>query len=145
MKSTALPATIRKTSVWADITIPLVPVPAARPQVLKSGHTYYPKRYTTWMKDVAHSLSAIEDELRPVDDTSAFEVRIRFYIEPFKSVQRAWTKGDLDNYVKSVMDAITKQDIIWKDDVQVTRLKASKYSSQEPGIEVTIITLTEKD
>ncbi|WAA10822.1 RusA family crossover junction endodeoxyribonuclease [Fervidibacillus albus] len=49
---------------------------------------------------------------------------------------RPTTKPDVDNYVKSIKDAL--KNIIWKDDSQVVDLRVSKYYSEEPRIEVEI-------
>ncbi len=151
MKSTAPRATTKVRGRTVSIILPFAPVPAARPQVIKTGHSYYPKRYSNWMKDAAHSLGQARDELPPADLTSAFAVALRFGIEPYRSVKRAWTKGDLDNYIKSVLDALTKfsqldlkaggDGYIWKDDMQVTMIDAIKVPTDEPNVSMTIMRL----
>ncbi|WP_425452797.1 RusA family crossover junction endodeoxyribonuclease [Ammoniphilus oxalaticus] len=49
---------------------------------------------------------------------------------------RPTTKPDLDNYVKSISDALNK--IIWKDDSQVVDLRVSKFYSEQPRIEIEV-------
>ena len=46
-------------------------------------------------------------------------------------------RPDLDNYVKMVLDAC--ESVVYIDDKQVVRLRASKVYGETPGIEVTFI------
>lgn len=45
-------------------------------------------------------------------------------------------RPDVDNYVKSVKDAL--RSVIWKDDNQVVRILAEKFYSQKPRTEIII-------
>lgn len=45
-------------------------------------------------------------------------------------------KPDLDNIVKTVMDALNK--LAWHDDSQIVSIKAEKVYSEEAGLDVTI-------
>src|SRR5690606_35673087 len=49
---------------------------------------------------------------------------------------RPTTKPDVDNYIKAIKDAL--KNVIWKDDSQVVDLKASKYYSEKPRVEIKI-------
>jgi Holliday junction resolvase RusA-like endonuclease len=51
-------------------------------------------------------------------------------------IKRPVVKADIDNYSKSVLDALN--DIIYKDDSQVVDLYASKYYSDNPRVEIII-------
>lgn len=53
-----------------------------------------------------------------------------------KGLIRPITKPDIDNYIKSISDALNK--VIWKDDSQIVDLQVSKYYSEKPRIEVEI-------
>ena len=55
---------------------------------------------------------------------------------------RPVTKPDVDNYVKSIKDAL--KNVIWKDDSQVVDLHVSKWYSEKPRIEVKVVPLEEK-
>jgi len=55
---------------------------------------------------------------------------------------RPTTKPDVDNYVKGVKDAL--KNVIWKDDSQVVDLHISKWYSQTPRVEVTIVSFNEQ-
>jgi Holliday junction resolvase RusA-like endonuclease len=52
---------------------------------------------------------------------------------------RPTSKPDVDNYVKGVKDAL--KNVIWKDDSQVVDLHISKWYSETPRVEITIIPL----
>jgi len=55
---------------------------------------------------------------------------------------RPTSKPDVDNYVKGVKDAL--KNVIWKDDSQVVDLHISKWYSETPRVEVTIVPLGEQ-
>lgn len=75
-------------------------------------------------------------------------LRIRFRITPPKSTTKklraeimncsAIYEGsyDLDNMVKSVMDALNR--VCWADDKQVMKIEAIKVASEKPGIDIII-------
>jgi Holliday junction resolvase RusA-like endonuclease len=49
---------------------------------------------------------------------------------------RPTTKPDVDNYIKTIKDAL--KNIMWRDDSQVVEVVARKWYSQKPRIEVEI-------
>ena len=49
---------------------------------------------------------------------------------------RPIVRPDIDNYTKSVLDAL--DGIVWKDDAQVVTLSANKYYSDDPRVELTV-------
>lgn len=51
-------------------------------------------------------------------------------------VHRPTVKPDLDNYIKSTLDALNG--VIWKDDAQIVSLKADKIYAEHPGISVVV-------
>jgi Holliday junction resolvase RusA-like endonuclease len=55
---------------------------------------------------------------------------------------RPTSKPDVDNYVKGVKDAL--KNVIWKDDSQVVDLHISKWYSETPRVEITIVPLEEQ-
>jgi Holliday junction resolvase RusA-like endonuclease len=55
---------------------------------------------------------------------------------------RPTTKPDVDNYVKGIKDAL--KNVIWKDDSQVVDLHISKWYSETPRVEITIVPLDEQ-
>ena len=94
-------------------------VPCPRPRGKAGQRAYYSQRYTDWK--TAAQVAALEacasqaGTPRPCW-TGAVELRVIF--------DGARKNADIDNLVKSAMDAI--QGIIIEDDVQVHRLYASK-------------------
>ncbi|MGG6437400.1 RusA family crossover junction endodeoxyribonuclease [Saccharococcus caldoxylosilyticus] len=55
---------------------------------------------------------------------------------------RPTSKPDVDNYAKSIKDAL--KNVIWKDDSQVVDLHISKWYSETPRVEITIVPLEEQ-
>lgn len=49
---------------------------------------------------------------------------------------RPTTKPDTDNYLKAIKDAL--KGIIWQDDSQVVDIRASKFYSEKPRVEIKI-------
>lgn len=107
--------------------LPVAPVPKARPKVSKWG-TYYPTTTKNWMYDAAASMASI---------TAGEPTRGGLYIlvtcvctRP-KNPANPYPRGDVDNYVKGIMDAITKEQIIWADDKQVVDCHIHKRYADE--------------
>lgn len=120
--------------------IPGQPVPAARPRVSKWG-TYYPKTYAAWLKTAKETLR-LADESR--DPGSPWEVpvvvRIDVVIEKAKSSKLAVPVGDVDNYAKGVLDALTHNNV-WTDDKLVVDLRVTKRfaaKGEAPGVRISI-------
>lgn len=75
----------------------------------------------------------------------AVKVTATFYLNKPKSVRLATPvssrSGDLDKYLRALLDAITKSEI-WADDSQVVQIEAYKrWAEGEPGVAVTIESL----
>jgi len=94
------------------IIIPGRPVPKQRPRVGKNGNVYTPKKCRQYEKTVGWTAKKVFKN--PYDGPVSLQVQI--YL--------AKAGGDLDNYVKSIQDGLNG--IAWRDDRQITRLKASK-------------------
>lgn len=108
------------------LVLRLSPVAAARPRVSKWG-TYYPAAYTNWKKAADKFVCEYEGPL--------IEGPIALYIETICEVPKTSKllipRGDVDNYAKAAMDAMTASNKIWKDDNQVVLLIASKRFAEE--------------
>ena len=110
--------------IRAEIRGPCVPCPRAR---AKRGHgAYYPKRYTDW-----HDMAQVElvsqcGRLLWADNVL---VGVTFY--------GARANADIDNLLKSVLDAMTG--VIYEDDVQVQAVRMDRQRKGEKGtvVEVT--------
>lgn len=88
------------------------PVPASRPRVSKFG-TYYSGRYKQYLK---HSVAAIPKAGFPLQGDLGIDME--FVCKKPKTTKRTNPRGDIDNYAKAIMDAITKLGY-WEDDDQV--------------------------
>jgi Holliday junction resolvase RusA-like endonuclease len=127
------------------------PVAQGRPRFSTQGgftKAYDPAK----SKDFKKYVKLVASEHRPdhlLDGPLKMEVKI--YKSTLKSfskkktqqaedgIIRPTTKPDVDNYVKGVKDALNS--VIWKDDSQVVDLVISKWYSEQPRVEVTIIPL----
>lgn len=79
---------------------------------------------------------------------SAISVKIKFFRRVQKSISntersrrlsgahRPIVKPDLDNYIKSTLDALN--DVIWTDDAIIVELNTSKWYSDNPRIEIEV-------
>jgi Holliday junction resolvase RusA-like endonuclease len=105
--------------------IPVPPVPASRPRVTRWG-TYYGKTYKEWMKAAALWLEKKEFNVSRDYFTGELFVRLSHVIQKARTSKREWPRGDVDNYAKATLDAITKAEIMWHDDDQVVSLVTSK-------------------
>lgn len=113
-----------------QISLDLAPIPCPRPRIRliksKSGRSfasaYYPRPYTIWQVEAAELLAPHAPEV-PLEGPLMLEVT--FYVERPRTSKLLVPKGDVDNYVKSLMDALTKAEF-WNDDSQVAYLVAKK-------------------
>ena len=101
------------------IGLELNPAPASRPRVTRWG-TYYLPTYQRWMDTAIASLPAAEAPL-----LGALRLEATFGVRKPKSSKLSRPKGDIDNYLKGIMDVLTKQGY-WRDDSDVTVVHAAK-------------------
>ncbi|HPU35322.1 MAG TPA: RusA family crossover junction endodeoxyribonuclease [Bacillota bacterium] len=94
----------------AYFTIPGRPVPKQRPRAGKNGNIYTPKNCREYEKAVGRA--AREVFVNPYD--GPVELQVKIYL--------ASKGGDLDNYIKAISDGLNG--IAWRDDSQVSRIKA---------------------
>jgi Holliday junction resolvase RusA-like endonuclease len=130
----------------SKIFIPVKPVPACRPRVTRFG-TYFSKTYTDFRNDTYKFLQKIRSKY-PVKENVAFKVEIQFICRRPKNPSNEYPVGDVDNYLKGPLDAITKVEMFWKDDIQVIDLHGTKRyakSNEEFGMHITIHELDESE
>ena len=91
------------------------PVPKARPRVVVAGgrRAFTPSRTVKGEQHVQECCFVSDPRLRPIEGSVG--LKLRFYVGGLG-------RGDLDNYVKLVSDALNK--IAWFDDAQVVKLDA---------------------
>lgn len=121
------------------IEIPGAPVPKGRPRVCKYG-TYTPKKTIDAEKHIQECWDVKYGNLIPTDKPLA--VQIAFYMPipkntPKKTVKEILLgnvqhtkKPDLDNMIKTVLDALNKA--AYKDDGQIWMLSVKKEYSETP-------------
>lgn len=110
-----------------DFVVYGAPVPKQRARVAR-GHAFTPARTREWEKRVALCAT----EAMPLSwrrDGAAYALRV--------VVHRAARRGDLDNFVKCVSDALNR--IAWDDDSRVVVLEARMTVDRDrPRVEVEI-------
>ena len=124
--------------------IETLPIPKGRPRFTRSGHSYTPKRtkdYEKLIKTVA------QDNVSKGDCfTTPVQVNANFYFQVPKSYNQSkkddcfngvvLPKADLDNLLKSLLDALNG--ICFTDDTLVQKIRASKRYADKNFIEVEI-------
>ena len=123
------------------------PVPFARPGVGKGGKRYTPRRYNDWKTMAVQFMRIVNTVPHLTEPVSAvvgvYSDRLMVTISPIGSVgalnlieggamfsRPKGVRGDLDNYVKAVLDAA--QDAQWiEDDRQVVAITAFFGNTEE--------------
>ena len=121
------------------------PVPAGRPKFARQGkyvHTYDPAKSREF-KSLLGWAARSQYRGAPISG-KPLEVYIEAYranqkhISKIETQRRAnktsvpLTKPDVDNYVKSILDALTG--VIWKDDNIIQHVDARKYYAKQPHV-----------
>lgn len=124
------------------------PVEQARPRAAHIGRRiimYDPEKVKNFKKGL-HQLAKMSYKDDPLD--GQLEVDVWFYRLVQKSLSkkerarrlsgehRPTVKPDLDNYIKSALDALNG--VLWTDDARIVDLHAHKYYSDRPRIEITV-------
>lgn len=111
------------------------PAPASRPRFSKWGGIYYSKSYEEFYAACQTQLAQMKTEIAP----GRFIVALEFVCTKARTSKLTTPKGDVDNYAKGPMDAVTKAEKIWKDDSAVTELVVSKRfaaKGEAPGVNI---------
>ena len=114
------------------LTLFRLPVPASRPKVSRWS-TYYLKTYEAYRQDAQKAIP--RSEFPPLEGNLFAEVE--FVCHKPKTTKRSNPRGDIDNYLIAIFDAITghkkdkKRNEIplkgyWNDDDQLTSIKVTK-------------------
>lgn len=126
-----------------DFTIPVTPVPKSRPRFNKNTGRAFTDDKTRMIENIV----ALSYGARHYFDDSYIRIKIRFKFEVPRSYSKKKrnealegklrpTKGDIDNYIKSVLDGLNGK--AFKDDRYIYGLLAEKEYAEEACIEVTI-------
>ena len=113
----------------ADLNI----VPFNRPR-FKDGRGFNSARYSEFKEALGYKARAVMEGREPIK--GAFKISIDFYKNSRQKVLNK-TFGDLDNFIKSVMDSLNG--ICYVDDAQCVEFtRCRKFKSDKPKIEITI-------
>lgn len=125
-----------------SIVLPFPPVPASRPRVTKWG-TYYGKTYKEY-RELAEKAIPPNRKRELVGNLRA---DVTFVCARPKTTKRTNPRGDIDNHLKAVLDAITgtrkSPKGYWNDDDQIVRISARKRWQKPDELPHTIIQVTE--
>lgn len=135
--------------------LPVEPVAQMRPRFTRQPyvHAYDPAKVKRYKQSLAeHARWAFASQAIYHMGTKAhlvtgpIKLRLRFYRPIQKSVSKAEharrlsgahkpiVKPDLDNYIKSTLDALTG--VLWADDNAIIKIEAEKYYSDQPRVEI---------
>ena len=134
---------------YPEIILEMEVPPAPRPRVLRSGITYYPKKYREFKSTGA---SLLRKAWNGETLTGAIRIEIVFLIKKPKSKIRKATKndrlpcyksrGDIDNRIKSLFDILQDSGVI-RNDSQIYSLQADCWFAGDDEEIVTSIYISE--
>lgn len=132
-----------------ELTFNIEPQQQERPRATGRGRfirVYDPPKTAKFKRELKQ-LARLEMQGKDKFD-SAISVTIRFFRKVQKSVSkkeharrtkghvRPIVKPDLDNYIKSTLDALNG--VIWTDDATIVELNTSKWYAEDPRIEIEV-------
>ncbi|PWG00973.1 RusA family crossover junction endodeoxyribonuclease [Levilactobacillus bambusae] len=129
-----------------SLTIYGEPVAAGRPRFTRTGHAYDPGKSRKFKEVVAiEATKQFNGELLADKPIEVYIAAYRSNQKNTSKIERArredklhvpLQKPDTDNYVKSILDALTG--VIWADDNIICHIDAYKFYSELPRIEVLV-------
>lgn len=121
----------KATSEFVTTRVVGTPSPASRPRVTRFG-TYYTKPYAEWM---AACQKQMAEQITSAKLKAGIWCAVEIICTKPKTGKLMLPRGDIDNYVKGVLDGGTKAGV-WGDDAQIEFLLATKrYAKpgEDPG------------
>lgn len=130
-----------------DLTLAGEPVGKGRPRFSRStGHVYTPEKTARFEERLAWAAQSVWKGQPLLDGQLLMFINAYFSIPASKpkdwkiraagGIVRPVKKPDIDNIVKGVADSLNK--IVYVDDTQIVMVKAAKYYSDKPRIEIKI-------
>jgi len=124
------------------LRVEVEPVPASRPRISRFGGISYSKSYTHYRKTVGelidNAMQGVDCAEFPLEGPLAVE--LHFLCRKPKKPSKPYPRGDIDNYTKSILDALENHAPIFTNDAQFIRMTATKsYTEGQP---CTIIKIT---
>lgn len=117
-------------------TAEISPVPFNRPRFGKAKQIFDSPRYSAFKNELGYQARAAMVNEKML--TGALTLRADFYKKSQKLTSKNW--GDLDNYLKAVLDALNG--ICFVDDSQVVKIAGTKNYSDNPRIIIQIEEVT---
>lgn len=129
------------------VTIPITPVPKARPRFTRYGKAYTPEKTKKYERAIAETWKQATrnfkyDREQPLYVNLVFGLPIAKSTPKGKAEQMAQgiirhtKKPDVDNLAKAVMDSLTG--VAWCDDSQVVKVSIFKEYAKEPYVYIYI-------
>lgn len=109
------------------LRIDINPVPASRPRVSRFG-TYYGPVYRKFKTAIAALLTDMAVAAKTFKD-KPLNVKVDCVIKRPKTSVLDAPRGDVDNYAKSVLDALNG--VLWDDDDQILKLTVTKRFTRQ--------------
>ncbi len=122
-----------------SLRLPIDPVPASRPRVTRWG-TYYGKRHQAFRVEALALLEKLREEgiLPKEPSPEKLTVIVAFKVKKPRTSKLVTPRGDIDNYSKVFLDCCTG--FVWRDDVQIEKLQATKAWAKDEGyIDLTVL------
>jgi Holliday junction resolvase RusA-like endonuclease len=107
--------------------------PTPRPRVTRYGFAYYPKEYAKYQRDLSNAFKKSGVKIKKPD--TAIALQIMFWFKKPKKSKSLFIRGDLDNFIKGVMDQLK---CIIGDDKRVIGIIASKKYAENDCIDIII-------
>lgn len=126
------------------LTVYTEPVAKGRPRFTKNGHAYSPAKTVEYEKLIRETWGLAHKGL----SVAYIQMELDFYVPIPKGFsksdkEKAITgeirpdkKGDIDNYIKAVMDALNEQ--AYFDDKQVVAVFSNKWYAEKGRVEINI-------
>ena len=110
-----------------ELRLDLAPVPKGRPRSTKTGRIYTPKKTADYERDISRLVGHLPALL------GAISIEVEFVLKrpartPKRQLSRfikAGSRGDLDNYIKALLDGLQRGGVI-PNDSAVTKILAAK-------------------
>ena len=123
------------------LRLDIAAIPCPRPRIF-NNRASYPKSYSDFKNECA---ALIREQLETVSEETGVKFPIENYVEckiqvlltKPKTGKLEYPRGDVDNYGKSVLDAMT-QSGIWQDDSLVAKLTLEKGYDIVPKTIITV-------
>lgn len=111
-------------------TVKGTPCAASRPRVTANG-TFYPAAYAKWKRSARKQLLECSASFPniPLDEILLAVVHIG--VRPPKSPSKAIPRGDIDNYLKSIFDALQDAGVIQNDSCIAVALASKFYTPDD--------------